>query len=337
MPVTDPESRVAALIASGERQFSTEFLAALVVVRRGIDLARLAELLEQSRFDEAFAVVGRAAARLGMTWGDVYTSAAARTGDWLTSRQELGEIVVRFDRTHWRAVAVMQENQLRLVREFTEAQRAATRQALVRGIAEGVNPRDAARAFRDSVGLTQTQERWVHNYERNLRELDRRALRRALRDRRFDSSVRRAIEDGKPLTDGQVRKMVARYRDRAVKYRSEVIARTEALRATHQGVREMYDQAIDAGQIDPAQLVSIWNTAGDERVRDFSSGAQTSHVTMHLQERAWGEPFTSGAGNQAFDPGTFGLPEEDAQCRCVKSTRILTREEAGIAAAVVSL
>ena len=65
-------------------------------------------------------------------------------------------------------------------------------------------------------------------------------------------------------------------------------------------------------------------------MRDFSNGASTSHVTMHNQERMFGEPFTSGGGNQTFDPGTFGVAEEDIQCRCVVSTRILTKEEAGI-------
>jgi len=334
MAITDPETRISSLIRSGQAKITEEFFAALLLVRNSIDLDELATLLEAGRFDEAFRVVGRAAGRLGVSWADVYTVSGSSTGDWLT--REVGEVVISFDQTHERAVRIMRENQLRLVREFTEQQRLATNQAIVRGITDGVNPREMARAFRDSIGLTQNQERWVANYERALRDLDRGALERALRDRRFDRTVQRAIEEGRPLTRGQINKMVKRYRERAIKYRSEVIARTESLKATHAGVREMYDQAIDAGQLDPQQLVRIWNTAGDDRVRALPQD-QTSHESMHNQERMWGEPFTSGAGNQAFDPGTFGVAYEDIQCRCVVSTRILTPEEIGQAGLSVQI
>ena len=194
-----------------------------------------------------------------------------------------------------------------------------------------MTPREMARAFRDSIGLTQTQEQWVENYRRNLSDLDRRALDRTLRDGRFDRTVRRAIDTGKPLSTDKIDKLVARYRERMVAYRAEVIARTEALKSAHMGVREMYGQAIELGELDPRLLRSIWNTAGDEMVRDFGNGAATSHRTMHNQERLWGEPHTSGAGNMAFDPGTFGVAEDDIQCRCVRSTRILSPQEAGLA------
>ena len=333
MATHDPESRLQALLASGEATIAEQFFAALLVVQNSIDLDALAVLLEQGRLDEAFRVVGRAAAQLGTSWSDVYTHAGRDTARFMN--REMADLVISFDQTNARAVRVMQENQLRLVREFTEAQRRATNQAMLRGMQEGLNPRAQARAFRDSIGLTQTRERWVDNYRRNLSELDSRALGRELRDRRFDRTVRRAIDDGKPLSQAKIDKMVERYRERMLKYRSEVIARTEALKATHQGVGEMYDQAIEAGELDPRQLIAIWNTAGDERVRDFSTGAQTSHASMHNQERMHGEPFTSGAGNTAMFPGTFGIAMEDIQCRCVRSMRILTPAEAGITVQVI--
>lgn len=326
MAYNDPEARIQALISANEATIAQQFLAALVLVRDSIDLDELAELLALQRFDEAFRVVGRAAARLGASWADTYVHAGRETAEFLTS--EVGEIVIGFDQTHTRAVNLMQENQLRLVRGFTEQQREATRQALIRGIANGANPREQARAFRNSIGLTQTQERWVQNYRENLSALDRRALDRALRDKRFDATVRRAIEEGKPLPQAKIDKMVERYRERMLKYRSEVIARTEALKATHLGVDEMYEQAIEAGELDPQQLMHMWNTAGDERVRG-------SHATMHMQEQPHGVPFVSGLGNMAYHPGTFGIAAEDIQCRCVRSTRILTPAEAGLVVNVV--
>jgi uncharacterized protein with gpF-like domain len=114
--------------------------------------------------------------------------------------------------------------------------------------------------------------------------------------------------------------MVGRYRERFVKFRAEVIGRTEALRSVHEGAEQAYLQAIDNGQIDPDEVVRVWNTARDERVRD-------SHSTMHLQERRPGEPFTTGNGvslNYPADPG--GPPGETIQCRCVLSTRFKKQE-----------
>ena len=301
MAITDPQSRIERLIAGAEARFQVEFLAAIAALRDSIDLDELADLLATGRHSEAFAMVGSAAARLGTISTETFIVAGTGTADWLNA--EVAGIQFDFDAVNTRAVNAMRENRLRLVTGFTEQQRAATQQALIGGIERGVNPREMARLFRDSIGLTPTQERWVRNYERALRDLDAGALRRELRDRRFDRSVRRAIREGEPLTQDQIRKMVQRYRERALKLRSETIARTEALRSVHEGTAEMYQQAIDGGKLLPDQLIREWNTAADERVRDFANGAQTSHRTMHHQTRMLGEPFVSGAGNMSLHPG----------------------------------
>lgn len=325
MAITDPESRIARLIGNAESSFARQFYRVLATIRDNVDLDALALLLEQSRFAEAFEIMSRASSQLSVIWSGEYVTAGTTTGEWMS--QSLREVVMQFDQTNTRAVNAMRNNGLRLVSNFTEQQRVTTQQALVRGIEQGANPRAQARAFRNSIGLTANQERWVANYERALRELDSSALNRALRDRRYDRTVSRALRTGEPLTEGQISKLVKRYRERALKYRSETIARTEALRSVHEGSEEMYRQAIENGELQADQLVRIWNTAGDERVRDFANGGQTSHRTMHSQERQVGEPFTSGAGNQTMVPGAFGVAVEDINCRCVVSTRILTLDE----------
>ena len=68
------------------------------------------------------------------------------------------------------------------------------------------------------------------NYRRLLENNSAEALRRQARDKRFDQSVRRAIENKTPLRAEQIDRMVARYADRLVKQRAATIARTEALR-----------------------------------------------------------------------------------------------------------
>ncbi len=331
MATTDPAARIEALIATAESAFQREFMAALRAIQGSISLDELAVLLEQARFAEAFQVISLAAARLGSVWVEQFVAAGVDTANFLTAQ----DIVIGFDQTNTRAVQAMRSNQLRLVTNFTEQQRRATQAALLDGIQRGENPREIARAFRNSIGLTEQQERWVRNYERQLRDLDRGALARELRDSRFDRTVRGAIDRGEPLTQAQVDKMVDQYRKRALKLRSETIARTEGLRVAHEGTDEMYRQAIESGQLQPDQLIRIWSTAGDHRVRDFGAGAQTSHRTMHGQERLVGEPFVSGAGNLTLHPGSFGVAEDDINCRCLVQTRIRTLSEIGALGAAV--
>jgi hypothetical protein len=325
MAVIDPESRIEALLITAEASFKAEFMAALKAIEKSINLGELATLLEQGRFTEAFNIVAIAAGRLGAVYAEQFVRAGIDTSNFLTN--EVSEVVIAFDQTNARAVNAMRDNQLRLVTNFTEQQRRATQSALIAGIQEGKNPREIARIFRNSIGLTQQQEKWVRNYERALRDLDNAALARELRDRRFDPTVRRAIERGEPLSKAQIDKMVGRYRQRALKLRSETIARTEGLRVVHEGTDEMYRQAIESGQLRADQLIREWNTAGDEVVRDFANGSPTSHRTMHHQQRLVGEPFVSGAGNMTMHPGAFGIGFEDINCRCLVTTRILKLSE----------
>jgi hypothetical protein len=331
MATIDPESRIEALIVGAETAFQREFLAALRAIEGSISLDELAILLEQARFAEAFEIISLAAARLGSVWVEQFVRAGIDTANFLTEN----EIIIGFDQTNTRAVQAMRSNQLRLVTNFTEQQRRSTQAALIDGIQQGKNPREIARAFRSSIGLTEQQERWVRNYERQLRDLDRGALARELRDSRFDRTVRGAINRGEPLSQAQIDKMVDRYRKRALKLRSETIARTEGLRVAHEGTDEMYRQAIESGQLQGDQLIRIWATAGDELVRDFGAGAQTSHRTMHGQRRLVGEPFVSGAGNLTLHPGSFGVALEDINCRCLVQTRILKLSELGAVGAAI--
>jgi len=209
----------------------------------------------------------------------------------------------------------MQQERLRLIRNFTADQREATRSALTDGIRRGLNPRDQARMFRDSIGLTGRQQAAVNNYRRLLEEGNSEALQRQLRDRRFDPTVRRAIRTGEPLTTAQIDRMVSRYSDRMRSYRATVIARTEALRAVHQGTEELYRQAIDEGHLNSDQLMRTWHDADDRRVR-------ASHNRLDGLERRIGDTFPGDEGPLRF-PGDPEAPAaETVQCRCVLSTRI---------------
>jgi hypothetical protein len=206
--------------------------------------------------------------------------------------------------------------------EILTDQRNMIREFLSRGMARGDNPRTVAldlvgrvdlrtgRREGGMIGLTSSQEQWVAAYEDALRSdnpLD--ALTRELRDRRFDGTVRNAAESGEALTDGQINSMVQNYTNRALRYRAETIARTEALTSLHEAQQQAMDQAIAAG-LDSNTVRNVWRTAEDDRVRD-------SHAAMDGQVRDYGEPFLSGAGYFLFYPGDPDAPpEETINCRC---------------------
>lgn len=312
--VDDTLSRIRRLLASGETTLAESFLRVVRFIRDQQTLAQIESLIEAGRIEEALAFSTTAWQGLANDWLTVYVEAANSTASLIT--REL-PVVVNFNQVNERAVANMQQNQFRLVQGLSQQQTAATRQALVRGITEGANPRAQARNFRASIGLTPNQEQAVANYRRALEEGQISALNRELRDRRFDRTVRARFGRGEPLTTTEVDRMVVRYRERFIKYRSEVIARSESLRAVNQGNFEMFEQAAEEGAIDRNELIRTWVPADDERTRD-------SHEDMRGQQRGLTEPFESGLGNLLLYPGDPSAPAEDTvKCRCVVTTRFV--------------
>ena len=307
------------LVSASESRIRRRFADVVLQIQRERTLAELAELIVAGRFDDALDVLSAAAARLASSVTLTFSASGERVLDELA--EALG-IVVSFDGTNPVAVSKMTNARLEVIRSFTRQQREATRLALADGLRRGLNPIAQARNFRDSIGLTPLQEKWVQNYRRELEALDSRALGRKLRDKRFDRTVRRAIAAESGLPRAQIDKMVGRYRDRWRKFRAETIARTESLSAVHEGVDEAFRQSLATGSIRPEQVERTWNTADDERVRDFDDGP-TSHASMHGQIRKPNEPFTSGAGNELRFPGDPSAPPYDRiKCRCRVGTRV---------------
>lgn len=310
----DPAERIQNLLDKAEPRLRAAFLRMVGQIQSAFTLGEIADAIENGGMEAALDAALRAAPALGEAYVDTFIEAAKDTAREIGVA--LGDIPVIFDQTNQRAVDMMNHNKLRLVQNVTEDQRIAMRRLISQGIAEGRNPLDIARSFRDQIGLTPRQQQAVANYRRALQNLDAGALDRELRDRRFDRTIAAAIRDGDKLTSKQINDAVQRYTERMLKYRSEVIARTEALRSVHQGVDEMYRQSIADGTLRPDSLSREWNTAHDERVRD-------SHAAMDGQVQPFGAPFTSGAGNILDYPGDPNAPpEETIQCRCAVGTRI---------------
>lgn len=308
----DPKQRIDALVATTDLLFRRRFNEIISSVRDRAKLDEIATLLENGQLDEALVEADIAANHLANAYTFAYVLAAQQTAQFLADTLD---VVISFDQTNYLAVNQMRQNQLRLIREFTQEQRLTTRTALLDGIAEGLNPREQALLFRDTIGLTRRQLAAIDNYRTLLESNSAEALDRELRDGRYDRSVEMALRDGEAVPAARVDAMVERYRQNMLTFRAEGIAQTESLASVHEGVDEMYRQAAENGTFDPTDLTQTWHTAGDNRVRD-------SHDSMDGQEQPIGTPFTSGLGNSLAYPGDPSAPAEDRiRCRCAKTTR----------------
>lgn len=170
------------------------------------------------------------------------------------------------------------------------------------------------------LGLNAQQTRWAASARVELASLDSNYFTRKLRDKRFDSTIARAIREGRPLKQADINRIAARYNDRLLKDRGNTIARTETLNALRAGQNEGFLQLVEAGLADEVEVG--WLATADGRTRD-------SHVALNGSKITLGQSFVSPATGALIDyPGdtSHGAHGEDViKCRCVALYRIRRR------------
>lgn len=240
----------------------------------------------------------------------------------------------RFDVRNTSAETWLRDHSSQLVQRLTDEARTNVQTVLTDGMEAGLNPRavaldivgriDQATGKRTGgiIGLTNQQEGWVRNVQSDLESAGRGGgehyFNRELRDKRYDSTVQKAIDDGKPLDKPTIDRLVSRYKDNALKYRGETIARTEALQSLNQAEYEATKQAVDAGNMPASAVTREWDSAGDNRVRP-------SHQAMDGQKVGLNEPFVTPDGEKLMHPGDTSLgadASEVVNCRCRVRTHI---------------
>lgn len=315
------EDEIRRILSQQERRIGEVFRLAINEYLNDVQMGRVIELLNQGRINEALdglIDISRATVSASQT---AFIAAAEATAKFIHSGNR---VTIGFDQTNQRALAVMNRNKLEFIRGFEQSQRRATFLALQTGIQEGVGPREIARRFRGSVGLTFNQQAAVDNYRRLLqragqddlpRGLQREAFSRKLRDRRHDPRIARAIRERRPLSKTEIDRMVERYRLNYIKHRAENIARTESLTSVHGGQDAALDDAIDKGSINQDEINQRWNTQRDGRERD-------PHAELHGTSVPWGEPWVNSIG-PIFHPGDRSADAANViNCRCARTIRI---------------
>lgn len=239
-----------------------------------------------------------------------------------------GTFVVRFDARNPRAEQWLKEHSSNLVTRIVDDQKTAVRSALVEGMSQGNNPRSTAldivgRINRTTgkreggiLGLSQPQEDAVRRARQELQDgRFNDFLQRARRDKRFDRTLLKALETGKPLTGEQISKMVNRYSVSLLKLRGDTIGRTEALASLHAAQHESLKQLVDTGKIKASQIRRIWSSARDFRVRNAHRFADGQSVGFY-------ETFDVGGRAMKYPGDPAGGPENTVNCRCVIIPRI---------------
>lgn len=308
---TDSQKRLALLASGFERTIRDVFIQSVNASKSSQTLDAISDLLEAGQVQEALAVADNIPLSIATSVNLSFTETAIDTSKVIAT---VTAEPVFFDQTNRAAVNSMRLNQGRLIREFATTQREAVVENITDGIRRGLNPRQQARNFRDAIGLTRHQTRSVNKFRTLLETGDSAALRRALRDKRFDPTVLRAIEGETTLSARQINRMVDRYRERFIKFRAETIGRTEALRSVQEANHLSFNQAVNNGVLDDSLLTRFWHVTSDEFLRD-------THATMQGQERGLNEHFVTGAGNLLLFPSDPNGPAEEViQCRCSVTT-----------------
>lgn len=182
---------------------------------------------------------------------------------------------VSFDYLNPRVIDAIRGLESRALSTITADAAATVRQVVQQGIETGLGPRALIPRLRNSIGLAPNQQAAVDNFRAALESGDfAKARGYALRDRRFDGSLKR----GATLTRGQVDRMAGQYEQGMRAFHAETHARTAALDATRAGQRASWDAAIESGGLDRGRMRKRWVTTIDGRQRPEHEAANGIEV-----------------------------------------------------------
>ncbi|CAB4179970.1 Phage head morphogenesis domain containing protein [uncultured Caudovirales phage] len=255
-----------------------------------------------------------------------------------------------FDKLNVRLIDWLKSYSLKLIRDINDSTREGVRSYLLAGMTAGAGPRTTAIQIRSVVGLTDKMAGAVARFRKELETFHLRNSadawglgnkisrapggaqvfkpsadgspkdgidERRLRDFRYDGQLKAALNNGKPLTQAQIDKMVAAYARKYRQFRSQMIARTEAIRATNVGVQDAWRQAIEAGKVPEALVRREWIVSPDERTCDFCDSIPGMNPKRGVQ---FAEPFGTPTG-------PLFLPPAHPNCRCTVFLRMWEPEQ----------
>ena len=307
-------------------KISAAFISMVQNIKSTIKLKEIETLLKEGNYSQVidlinFNMVNNQSAPLKDALNAAVYDGGALTASMIkpfTNSQGV-QVIVRFNAVNPQLGEKVNSYQYKLIQSITNEQRETIKSVLAENLNQGIGPFQTARDIRDSIGLTRFQEKAVSNFRTMLQTKPSEALNRALRDKRFDRTIINSAAKNKDLTTEQIDKMVERYRQRYLKYRSETIARTESIRALSISNKAVYDQMVEDGQVSESDLKRFWHYTADNKTRDW-------HRTIpRLNPDGVGlnQPFKTDRGPLLYPCDPNGSASNTINCRCVVFTRII--------------
>jgi F like protein len=311
-PVEAERARIEELLSGYSRFVRQQFDLFVNSTQNPAVLSQIETAIRDGRIADALNIVDTYAVRFADNVVSQVSAIGMQEAEALAEQSGLARagVAVSFNPTSPEVVAAVNRNRLEFIQNLTTDQRLTVNAALMQAARDGAGPEEAARAMRDSIGLTSYQQQMVVNYRRALESNSRDALDRVLRDRRYDRGFENAIEAGEVLPEARIDTMVDRYRQRLLQLRGETIARTEALRVGETTRNISVYQAADRAGTPYSQVVKQWMATRDKRTRE-------THAAMDGQARLLEDNFDSPSGAALAHPGDSDAPaEEIISCRC---------------------
>jgi len=288
------------------------FLNAIKAAKDTVNLDALAKAIEARNANQVLAILGLDKAFAGALKGVGIEVGIASVRDALqqtflaganTAISELPKTIstqLSFNLMNPKAVDAIESYTFDLIRDLTVDAKQTIQEVLTRAFQEGGHPYEQAIEIRDAIGLTRMQERALLNYRNELETGKfRDALDRALRDGRYDRSLLASLKNGKGLSQDRIDAMVDRYRQNYLTHRAQTIARTETIRASNSGQRELWRQAQEQGLLGVG-VRRKWVTSGDDRTCDECDDLDGKLAGL----------------DEEFEPGIMEPPDPHPSCRC---------------------
>lgn len=292
-----------------------------------INLVALADALRRGDIaaaQEIAAIKPRDVARIGEVLRNAFFAAADLAGRG--GRGVVG--LFQFDGRRPEALAWAEQNSARLITRLTEESRDAVRETITGGLDLNRSAQSVARDIAGRrvgaarvgsiVGLTGPQAASIARARVGLSSGNPAAMRDylklALRDRKFDRLVRRAIKEGRPISRADLDRMLEAHKVKALVYRGKVIAQAETFKAAAAGRDQAYRQMLEMDGVTGVTVRWQHNLSAEPRVEHIAMGGTVLPI---------GQPFVFPDETAMLHPHDDTAPARHViGCKCIAVYRV---------------
>ncbi|MBC7340900.1 MAG: hypothetical protein H5U02_00340 [Clostridia bacterium] len=266
------------------------FLAAVAAARQETDLDKLAQAVERGDAEAALAAAGMSAfeEKFAEKMEELMREIAASAGRM--AMQDLAgkipgavakaapkgpRLALSFDMRNPRSLQWIAAHGAELVAGVGQNTKDAIKVVVRRAFEEGGHPYEQAKQIRQMIGLDPRRAAALANYER--------------------------AQLGQGIDPAEVQKRVDKYREKLLKQRAQMIARTETIAAACEGQREAWRQAVDSGLLVEEEWERKWIVTPDDRLCPLCMAREDKRAQVH-------GAYPDGSGGPPLHPG----------CRCAE-------------------